>query len=224
MRLFSGSVNLFISKALNNEIAPTLQAAFLQQMGHKPSPSEIRSWENSLKDVAFTIQIAELDDVGVILELRLPMTSKRLDVMFTGRGLEDARSRAVIMELKQWQKADSTGFEDLVQTNFFTKDRLDLHPSRQAATYAEHLRDQHTAFYSDEGQEWIELTSCSYLHNANTKNCGGLLDPQYARTLEESPMFMGNQRDELQTYLVGQVGGGDGVPIMQRGGVRIAAV
>ncbi|MFT2722367.1 DNA/RNA helicase domain-containing protein [Deinococcus sp. A31D244] len=216
MRLFSGDSALFIEKALNNEMATTLTTNFRTYFGHTPSDSEVKSWTLSLKDLAYSVQKAKVSDASVIIEYRLPLTSKRLDVMLLGKG-QDKRDRGVIIELKQWEKAVSSGVEDCVK--FGTKDtRLHLHPSRQAAGYAEYLRSVHTAFYNDQSgsEEFIDLQACSFLHNANDKKCGDLLALEFAQALKDAPLFTGNQRAAFEAYLSEQVGRGEGPAILQR--------
>lgn len=216
MRLFSGDAALFTEKALNNEIATTLTANFKTYFGHTPGESEVKSWTMSLKDLAYSVQKAKLGDASVIIEYRLPLTSKRLDVMLLGKG-QDKRDRGVIVELKQWEKAYRGGVEDCVV--FSPKNpHLHLHPSRQAAGYAEYLRGVHTAFYSDQkgSMDFIDLQACSFLHNANDKTCGDLLAPEFAQALKDAPLFAGNQRPQFEAYLAERVGRGEGAAILQR--------
>ena len=216
MRLFSGNAELFVEKAINNEIAATLTANFKTYMGYTPGESEVRSWGVSLKDLALSVERAKLSDASIIVEYRLPMTSKRLDVMLLGTG-KDSRRRGVIVELKQWDKAFKSDIEDCVVFSPKNK-RLHLHPSRQAAGYADYLKGVHTAFYDNQGSSdaFIDLKACSFLHNANDKTCGELLDAQYAQALQDAPLFTGNQRKEFEGYLAEQVGQGDGPGILQQ--------
>lgn len=216
MRLFSGDAALFVEKALNNEIATTLTTNFQSSFGYKPSDSEIKSWRLSLKDLAYSIQGAKLTDASVIVEYRLPLSSKRLDVMLLGTG-KDKRQRGVIIELKQWDKAFSCGVVDNVV--FSPKDaRQHLHPSRQAAGYAEYLRGVHTAFYSNNpsSADFVDLRACAFLHNANNKACGDLLSSEYASALQDAPLFTGNQQPAFATFLTDQVGHGDGPTVLQK--------
>lgn len=212
MQLFSGMADQFISKAINNEISITLEQNFRRYFGSRPSSSEVRSWTASLRDLAQSIINAGVQNTGVVVEYRLPMNNKRLDAMLIGVG-EDDRERAVIVELKQWDKADACGIEDCVALG---PKQVHLHPSRQAGQYAEYLREGHTAFYSDTGGAFIDLQACSYLHNANSRTCGVLLDPIYRETLDAYPLFTGDKRGELESYLSRSVGYGDGRAALQK--------
>src|SRR5258706_1815458 len=52
---------------------------------------------------------------GVLLEYQLPLTSRRLDCMITGRNGQD-RENAVIVELKQWEGANAAIDDERVST------------------------------------------------------------------------------------------------------------
>ncbi len=215
MQLYSGPSEQFIEKAITNEIAFTLRENFRRYLGYFPSQSESRSWLISLKDLAFSMQTGQLEDTGILVEYRLPMSSKRLDAMITGVG-EDHRERAVIVELKQWQAAYKCRIDDCVTLSEGDLTRIHPHPSRQAGSYAEYLKGAHTAFYCDTGDDYVELNACSFLHQANSKNCGDLLDPSYNTTLSTYPLFTGDERTTLEEFLKSRLGAGDGRPVLQR--------
>lgn len=204
-----------IEKSFNNEIAGTLSENFNRYIGYNPSRSEVRSWLISLKDLSISLQGAELQDTGVVVEYRLPMSSKRLDVMVMGYGF-DSKERAVIIELKQWDRAFKCGIKDCV--SFDPKDRTDIHPhpSRQAGSYAEYLKNIHTAFYSDENDDYVDLLACSFIHNANSRNCGDLLDEEFQETIKLYPLFTGDMREGFEAYLRDCVGKLEGRQILQK--------
>jgi len=205
----------FISKALNNTIADTLQENFIRYFGSRPSKSEVNSWMNSLRNLSFSLSEANLKKAGVIIEYRLPMSNKRLDAMITGIG-SDSKERAVIVELKQWQNAYKCGIKDCVSFEHDHAGRTLLHPSSQAGSYAEYLRGSHTAFYSNHGGDFVDLEACSFLHNANSKKCGDLLDGEYEELLNTYPLFTGDMRDEFQEYLYGNLGRDSGEGVLQK--------
>ena len=209
MQLFSGMSDLFIEKALTNEIATTLEQNFRRYLGYSPGKSEVHSWLISLKDLAISIDRANLPDSGIVVEYRLPLNSKRLDAMILGKG-RDARQRGVIIELKQWEKAYKCGVEDCVTLSPNDLRSIHPHPSRQAGSYAEYLKPVHTAFYSDSGEDFVDLKACSFLHNANSRSCGDLYDAEYQTTLGQYPLFTGDNRELMEELLSVEVGGGDG--------------
>ena len=101
MRLYSGTTKSLIEDSTYNRIATKLKDAFFLEFRYQPAVAEVNSWNNSLRAVSQVFQTANLLDHGVLLELQLPLTSKRLDCLVTGYDSEKAPN-AVIIELKQW--------------------------------------------------------------------------------------------------------------------------
>src|SRR5260370_27177108 len=62
--------------------------AMLEQMlfrhGQRPSPAEVRSWQRSLPLLAQDLVQAGLGDVEVLVEYRLPVTSKSAESILAG--------------------------------------------------------------------------------------------------------------------------------------------
>ena len=215
MQLYSGMTDQFIVKAVRNELAPVMQETFARYLGHRPSESEVRSWTRSLRELAYRLQGAEIDRAGIVVEYRLPQTSRRLDAMLIGED-ESARPRAVIVELKQWERAYSSGIDESVVFNRGDTRGLHLHPSAQAGSYAEYLRGSHTAFYSDQSSDFLELSACSYCHDAHSATCGDLLAAEFRPLLDATPLFTGDMVDEIEQFLSTSVGQGDGMLGLQR--------
>ena len=61
-----------------------LSDRFFDEFRYRPAPSEVTSWRNSLGAMAHVLQVADLTDQGILVELKLPLSSKRLDVLITG--------------------------------------------------------------------------------------------------------------------------------------------
>lgn len=213
MQLYSGSSEQFIEDSVQNRIAGKLKAAFFEQFRFSPSEGEIRSWHNSLTKIKDVFQRAELDDHGVILEYQLPLTSKRLDCLITGKDGERV-DNAVIVELKQWDHCEPADGENEVVTWVGGANRCQLHPSAQVGRYAMYLRDGHTAFHAD--AEPVRLASCSYLHNYHFEERDALKSPKFRATVAESPVFSADDVDHLCKFLTGRLGGGDGMPVLAR--------
>jgi hypothetical protein len=103
----------------------------------------------------------------VILEYQIPLTSKRLDCLVTGKDAK-GRDNAVIVELKQWERCEESDAANTVVTWVGGSNREVLHPSVQVGNYCMYLKDVHTAFY--ETANPVHLSACSYLHNYNFYN------------------------------------------------------
>jgi hypothetical protein len=82
--LYSASGSLFTEDVLLNRIAEKLKISFSDQMNRNVSPSELNAWRNSLQSFAHVLSHFQLANVGVVLEMQLPLTSKRLDCLPNG--------------------------------------------------------------------------------------------------------------------------------------------
>ena len=98
--VYAGTTEQFRADARMHRIAEKLRAEYTTQIGHRPAPSEVASWQNSLMALSMLVDQAELNDHGVILEYQLGNTSRRLDAMLTGHSPTSAEN-AVVVELKQ---------------------------------------------------------------------------------------------------------------------------
>src|SRR5439155_7473106 len=157
------------------------------------------------------LQLADLTDQGVLVELKLPLSSKRLDVLITGQNPRVGDS-AVIVELKQWTVVGPSNITDCVTIDLGGRPRDHLHPSRQVAQYQRYLIDTHPAF-SDGG---IALDACAYLHFAQHDPRSPLYHADFATLLASNPSFSGDQTDALATFLDQRVSGPDEGEILER--------
>ncbi len=213
MRLYSGSSTDFIRDSVHNRIGAKLKDAFFRQYRYNPAPSEVSSWQNSLRAVSQVIDTAHLHDHGVLLEYQLPMTSKRLDCMICGQD-GDRRENAVILELKQWERCGDAGADNLVTTRLGGAERDTLHPAAQVNQYQRYLEDSHTAFH--EPPSPIRLASCAYLHNYEAAPDDTLFAERFRPILDASPVFTAVDVDQLQAFLTQRLAGGHGEPILRR--------
>src|SRR5260370_32792613 len=99
MRLYSGTTKSLIEDSTYNRIAAKLKDAFFLEFRYQPAVAEVNSWNNSLRAVSQVFKTASLLDHGVLLELQLPLTSKRLDCLVTWHDRKQAPN-AVIIQLK----------------------------------------------------------------------------------------------------------------------------
>jgi DUF2075 family protein len=213
MRLYAGMSQNFIHDTTHNQIAGKLSEAFIRHYRHKPSPSEVNSWRNSLRAVSDVFQLAHLDDHGVILEFQLPLTSRRLDCLVCGKD-GHAHDSAVIIELKQWARCGRAVGDNLVSTWVGGSERDILHPSAQVGQYHQYLADNHTAFY--EGPTPIQLKSCAYLHNYFSEEDDPLLDNSFSSLLQQFPTFTADDVPLLKDFLISGLSGGYGQPVLRK--------
>lgn len=212
MRLYSGTSIDFIDDSVHNRIADKLKGAYFFTYRREASPSEINSWRNSLRAVSQVFEAGRLRDHGVLLEYELPLTSKRLDCLVTGRN-GTLHDNAVIIELKQWERCEESD-GDRVVTFVGRADRDVLHPSIQVGQYKMYLEDGHTAFH--EGDDPVGLNACSYLHNYNLGPSDPILAAKFESALAKYPIFASDDVDKLTGYLWPQLERGQGMHALGR--------
>jgi hypothetical protein len=213
LRLYAGMSREFIQDTVHNQIAGKLADSFFRHLRYKPPHSEVDSWRNSLRAVSQVFELGRLNDHGVILEYQLPLTSKRLDCLICGQDA-DSRDRAVIIELKQWERCAAAVGENLVTTWVGGAEREILHPSVQVRQYQWYMQDNHTAFH--EGSSPVGVNSCAYLHNYYPADDDIVFSEPFRETLSEFPTFAADHVGELTTYLTDRLGGGNGRPVLKR--------
>ena len=210
MHLYSGATLDFVADATRNRIAEKLKNAFFDYFRYEPSPSEVTSWQNSLRAMSDVVQVAALEDHGVVVELQLPLSSKRLDCMLTGHD-DGARPQAVVVELKQWTNVEASPIEDCVAVFIGSRTRDVLHPSAQVGGYQRYLMDVHTAF--SEGA--VGMSACGFAHNASFDPEDELWADAHGILLDRWPLFAGDQIDDFADFLNAQLSGGDGRPVLE---------
>ena len=92
MDLYSGMSNDFIRDSQRGTIAGVMADRFFQHYRYRVSDNEVRSWQNSLARMAGVLQLGQFNDQGIIVEYKLPLSSKRLDVMIGVRPATTART------------------------------------------------------------------------------------------------------------------------------------
>ena len=171
-------------------IAQHLSEAMSYSIGTLPSAAEARSWERSLPVVAADLKDAGLDGVEMLIEYRLPLTSKRADVVLAGVGARTGEPTYVVLELKQWTEASL--YEDnptLVSVAGYQ--RSVSHPLDQVSGYVDYLVDFNGAVTPE------QVRGAAYLHNATEMGIHDLRD----HAVEGSRLFSGEQRGLLRDYL-----------------------
>jgi len=212
VRLYSGTTKQFVEDSYRNQIAEKLRLSFFEQFRFNPSPSEVRSWQNSLRAISQTIEHTGLSDNGIILEYQLPLTSKRLDVLLTGKD-DNNNENAVIIELKQWDKCSNTTSPNEVVTFIGGGQREVLHPSVQVGQYHTYLLDTHTVFYDKSA---VNLSSCSYLHNYHSFQGDELQSSKFDKWITRFPVFTADDVPLLSDFLKEKLVNGQGMEILSK--------
>lgn len=121
---------------------------------------EVRSWQNSLPAFLSDVIDAGLGHVEVLLEHKLPHSPKRVDVVLCGSRPRTGGHSYLLVELKQWSKAEPFG-DDLVRIDHYTQPVL--HPVEQVRRYCQYLVDSTPAL--DDQPDAVQ--GLAYLHNAH---------------------------------------------------------
>jgi DUF2075 family protein len=204
--LFAGTSAEFAEMAPASRLTQHLVDAFNSRWG-RASESEIRSWRNSLTALASVVSAAGLDKTGTGVELKLPLTDRRIDAFFAGQGPDDT-ANVVLVELKQWETAAPSMFPDNVLVGGLEY----LHPSVQAASYADYLRGSHSAFTED----GLVLHPCAYLHNMRPVDANGLRGVAFEGATTVAPFYVQGDEEALATQLRQHVATGDGVGLLRK--------
>lgn len=211
MIIYSGSKADFMVQVEEDTIAYTIRDNILEKMHRKTPDAEFRSWVNSLE---YMYKVLNDDGIprnsGIAIEYNLPNTAKRVDFLVSGY---DAKRSAnvVIIELKQWEKLNKVeGLDALVETFTGGRERRVVHPSYQAWSYAEMIRD-----YNEYAQiAGVNLWPCAYLHNYMRVQDDPLDDPIYKDYLDEAPAFAKGDVRRLREFIKRVVETGDDSEIL----------
>lgn len=212
MIIYQSSALEFRNSVDNNQIVFDIEKQFIEKYGKHVSDSEKSSWNNSLKFMETIVRNSKVaDDCGVLIEYGIPASSKRIDFVISGCDQQD-EANFVIIELKQWSKAQATDKLNVVQSYVGSNVRDLTHPSYQAWSYKQHIMDMNEAVYSQN----IIGHSCAYLHNYQESKPEPLTQSQYQEIIKESPIYFRQDHLKLQDFLYKFVGKGKGLEILYR--------
>lgn len=208
MLVYTNSKKQFSEDVRRNEIADKIYASFVRETGHSTGRREIESWRNSMMYMRNIVEDPAIpDSAGIAIEYVIPATAKRVDFIITG---VDGRGEniAILIELKQWQKAEKTNFDGIVRTALGGGLHETSHPSYQVWSYAMLLQDFNTNV-QDRG---IKLKPCAYLHNYEPDDV--IRDDFYAKYLTAAPVFLRNDTDKLTDFIKQYIKHGDKNDVM----------
>ncbi|GGP18460.1 ATP-binding protein [Nonomuraea glycinis] len=175
-------------------LAETIAEHVRTVTGRRSSASEVRSWQRSLPALARDLADAGLHRVEMLVEYKLPLTSKRADVVLAGIHPRTGEDSYVVIELKQWSRAEpSEAGEHLVIVDGMPGGEA-LHPAEQVRRYCEYMRDFLGALSSNPDTVY----GAAYLHNAMDLDVDGLSDQVRD---ERSRLFTKQRRGEFLRYL-----------------------
>jgi hypothetical protein len=147
---------------VESHFAEVLAEQMRMRDGITVSASERRSWERSLPVLAEDLVEAGLGQIEMLIEYRLPLTSKRADVVLAGIDRRTGGDAYVIVELKQWSHAEIWEDDPSRVLVHNMTGRPKLHPALQAKGYSDYIFD----FVSVLAEHRDAVHAVAYLHNA----------------------------------------------------------
>ena len=177
--------------------------------------AQYRAWTNSLLYLSRELLLSNVkNDCGVLIEFKLPATSRRVDFIITGH---DAHGDPgfVIIELKQWSDAEAIAdMPGVVRANVAGVHREETnHPSYQAWSYRMFLDNMLDTVQANH----LHSVACACMHNYDylgLKKDKLAIDPN-EKLVQETPIFGKHDGQALGQFINGTVGAGDGEKIMQ---------
>ncbi len=178
------------------------------------SDSEERAWRNSFQYIHKVLAGSEVpDDAGIAIEFKIPLTSRRVDLMISGKD-EGGDKNVVVVELKQWEGSDTervTTKDGVVETYIGGDIRETTHPSYQAWSYTEFLKD----FNVQIQEAPVDLHPVAYLHNYEPEYRPEIDNQHYDPYTEEAPLFLKGDAIAFRNYIEERIQTGDGGAILR---------
>lgn len=207
MLVYEGIKSGFIDDVDLGRIADKIRNKYIEVVKRRPSVPEFNSWKNSMQYMRGVLSDNEIpSNTGIAIEYNIPPTGCRIDFMMSGYNKD--KSNVVIIELKQWDKAFEVGQMDgIYKVNTYTGGGMrDVnHPSYQAMTYANLIRDYNETVQLKD----INVVPCAYLHNYYFDNDDTLLSNNYKEYTDQAPLFGHNDVIKLRSFIKKYIEDGD---------------
>ena len=158
--MWSGTVGDFLACVRSGRLSSILRRRFLSE-GKTVSPYEEHSWDESLPAVAAMLDGHGLDAhyMHILVEVALPQTSARADIVLLGKNARDGRG-VVVLELKHWTGRNIEGSHPEMVALGAGYEKL--HPCAQVQGYRDYIRTYHAAIVDRTPASTVY--GCAYLH------------------------------------------------------------
>lgn len=206
MIIYDGIKSDFIRSVESDSIAIEIETNILNKMGRHTPKSEFRSWENSLTYMYKVLNDKNIpNDAGIAIEYNIPQTSKRVDFLISGYNDKNEQG-VVVVELKQWESIKALETLDaLVETYTGGANRRVVHPSYQAWSYAQLIRDYNETVQNQS----IDINPCACMHNYIRHENDPIDAVQYVPYYQEAPVYTKGQLYDLRDFIKKTVVKGD---------------
>ena len=185
MIVYQNTKKGFLEDFINENLINLLKTLTKNIINVTPSPSEIRAWENSLKEMFIVLSDSKIDEnILIAIEYQIPATSKRIDFLAIDN------EKMAIIELKQWEKIEKTSMPNVVKTLIGGKKRETIHPSYQVYSYARFIKDFNIFARK------LEIIPCVYMHNMEKNSKFSDYE-----IVKNTKIFFKNERKKLIEFL-----------------------
>lgn len=186
MIIYEANVNEFINSCKEPlKLITEIQGNLLNKFGIKVRDNEVRSWVNSLPQVAQLLSNNEHDLRKVLCEFNIPTSKQRIDFIILGKDSQGMPS-AWIIELKQWSDVTEESWNEFRVGGTY----LDSHPSYQAKDYQ--FRLEHEMGMAGK----VNLKSSAYLFNLDNSQ-SVLFNETYAKALEAARLYYSVDKNDM---------------------------
>ena len=199
MLVYNDVKRQFVLDVKDNSIADKILDAIKANCLNAGHDREYQSWQNSMQFMRNIVDDPAIDDdVQICIEYNIPLTSKRVDFIIAGAD-ESGNDHVVIVELKQWQKAEVVDDDMQYSVCTYVADakRIVPHPSYQAYSYSQFLKN----YSQDIFEQNINVVPCAYLHNYSPEYKATLSSEIYKDWVSAAPFFIRNEVSEFSDFV-----------------------
>lgn len=209
MIVYNNTKEGFQQDILSNNIAEIVLEKIKETIGRGVAANEMKAFKNSLEKMSLILMDPEIpNDCGISIEYNIPLTSKRVDFIVSGKNYES--ENVIIIELKQWEKCEVTDRDGIVKTILGGYKVDTSHPSYQAYSYSALIKGFNQTVQEDN----INVYPCAYLFNYPTDN--NITNDFYKQYIERAPLFLKPDALKLIEHIKSYIVEGDDNNIMQR--------
>lgn len=213
MLVYQGVKSSFIEDVDLGKIANKIREKYIEVIHRRPPVQEFNSWRQSMQYMRGVLSDNEIpNNVGIAIEYNIPPTGCRIDFLISGYS-SDGSHEAVIIELKQWEKCDEVdNVGGIYKVNTYTGHgyRDVNHPSYQAITYANLIRD----YNANVEDKLINVRPCAYLHNYYFSENDPLLNDKCKEYIKEAPIFSAEDVIKLRNFIKKYINVGDNKEVL----------
>lgn len=195
MLVYTDTKETFFRDVMSNNFENIILHKVKDELKKNVWESERRSRKDTWDTMYKILNDDEIpNDAKISIEFQIPRTSKRIDFIITGQD-EERKEHAIIIELKQRDKAELTDKDAVVITRFKHWPAETSHPCYQAWSYVALLEWFNETVYTEN----IKLSPCAYLHNYEDDWI--ISHEFYKDYIKKSPLFLKADAIKLREFI-----------------------